>query len=230
MIGSLDCSHFVWGNCPVADQGQYQGKERRPTLVVEAIHGMIGSLDCSHFVWGNCPVADQGQYQGKERRPTLVVEALADHNLFAWHAVFRYCGMLNDLGLGGSSFLLQSLCNGSFSKLDFSFTIGGEVFHQLWMLLDGIYPSLARFVKPISVPIEQREALFSMWQESKQKDFEHFGVLSGNFIFSTGQYHECLLTISLILCTVVLFCTTWVLVSELPHVKMRWKITNFMVA
>jgi hypothetical protein len=24
MIGSLDCSHFVWGNCPVAHHGQYQ--------------------------------------------------------------------------------------------------------------------------------------------------------------------------------------------------------------
>jgi hypothetical protein len=22
MIGSLDCSHFVWGNCPVAHHGQ----------------------------------------------------------------------------------------------------------------------------------------------------------------------------------------------------------------
>ena len=56
---------------------------------------MIGSLDCSHFVWGNCPVADHSQYQGKEGRPTLVVEALADHNLFAWHAVFGYSGTLN---------------------------------------------------------------------------------------------------------------------------------------
>jgi hypothetical protein len=145
---------------------------------------MIGSLDCSHFVWGNCPVADHGQYQGKEGRPTLVGEALADHNLFAWHAVFRYCGMLNDLGFGGSSFLLQSLCNGSFSELNFSFTIRGEVLHHLWMLLDGIYPSLARFVKPISVPIGKREALFSVWQESNSKDLEHFfGVFKWKFHF-----------------------------------------------
>jgi hypothetical protein len=37
MIGSLDCSHFVWGNCPVAHHGQFQGKEGKPTLVVEAM-------------------------------------------------------------------------------------------------------------------------------------------------------------------------------------------------
>jgi hypothetical protein len=37
MIGSLDCSHSVWGNCPVAHHGQYQGKEGKPTLVVEAM-------------------------------------------------------------------------------------------------------------------------------------------------------------------------------------------------
>jgi hypothetical protein len=94
--------------------------------------------------------------------------------------------MLNDLSIWDNTYLLQSLCDGSFSELDFSFTIGREVFHQLWMLLDGIYPSLARFVKPISVPIGKHAALFSMWQESKQKDIE---CLRRNFISSIGQYH-----------------------------------------
>jgi hypothetical protein len=129
-------------------------------------------------------VAHHGQYQGKEGRPTLVVEALADYNLFAWHAVFGYSGTLNDLSIWDSSYLLQSLCDGTFSDLDFSFTIGGEVFHHLWMLVDGIYPSLARFVKPTSVPIGKDEALFSMWQESKRKDVERFfGVFKRKFHF-----------------------------------------------
>jgi len=80
------------------------------------IHGIIGSLDCSHFVWGNCPVAHHGQYQGKEGRPTIVVEALADYNLFAWHAVFGYSRTLNDISVWDSSFLLHSLCDGSFQS------------------------------------------------------------------------------------------------------------------
>jgi hypothetical protein len=125
-----------------------------------SIHGIPGSLDCSHFVWGNCPVAHHGKFQGKEGKPTIVVEALADHNLFAWHAVLSYCGTLNDITIWDSSYLLQSLCYGSFSDLDFTFTIGGEVFEQLWMLVDGIYPSLARYVKPVSVLLGDSEALF----------------------------------------------------------------------
>jgi hypothetical protein len=158
---------------------------------VEALHhekhgirGMLGSLDCSHFVWGNCPVAHHGQYQGKEGKPTIVVEALADYNLYAWHAVFGYAGTLNDISIWDSSYLLQSLCDGSFSELDFPFTIGGESFDQLWMMVDGIYPPLARFVKPLTVPIGECEALFSMWQESKRKDIERFfGVFKKKFHF-----------------------------------------------
>jgi len=112
----------------------------------------------------------------KEGRPTTVVEALAGYNLFAWHAVFGYSGTLN--------ILLQSLCDGSFSELDFPFCIRGESFDQLWMLVDGICPALARFVKPLSIPIGDSEALFSLWQESKRKDIEcFFGMFKKKFHF-----------------------------------------------
>ncbi len=58
------------------------------------------------------------------------------------------------------------------------------MFHHFWMLVDGIYPSLARFVNPISVPLGKMEALFSMWQEAKWKDVEHFfGVFKQKFHF-----------------------------------------------
>ena len=41
-IGSLDCMHWIWKNCPTAHQGQYQGKEKAPTIVLEAVadHGL----------------------------------------------------------------------------------------------------------------------------------------------------------------------------------------------
>ncbi|XP_058820595.1 uncharacterized protein LOC131682840 [Topomyia yanbarensis] len=56
MIGSIDCMHWQWKNCPVALKGQYQGKEGKPTIVLEAIashdtriwhafFGMHGSLN-----------------------------------------------------------------------------------------------------------------------------------------------------------------------------------------
>lgn len=37
MIGSLDCMHWAWEKCPVAYHGAYQGKEKVPTIVLEAV-------------------------------------------------------------------------------------------------------------------------------------------------------------------------------------------------
>lgn len=39
MFGSIDCTHWEWKLCPIALQGQYQGKEGEPTLVTEAVAG-----------------------------------------------------------------------------------------------------------------------------------------------------------------------------------------------
>jgi hypothetical protein len=36
MALSLDCCHIGWKNCPVAWQGQFEGKEGEPTIVLEA--------------------------------------------------------------------------------------------------------------------------------------------------------------------------------------------------
>jgi Plant transposon protein len=45
MIGSLDCSHTYWKNCPKAWQGSFQGKEGKPTVVLEAM------CDYNMFFW-----------------------------------------------------------------------------------------------------------------------------------------------------------------------------------
>lgn len=37
MFGSLDCMHVSWNKCPVAWRGSYKGKEKKPTVVLEAI-------------------------------------------------------------------------------------------------------------------------------------------------------------------------------------------------
>ena len=37
MLGSLDCMHWVWKNCPAAYHGMYIGHVHRPTIVLEAV-------------------------------------------------------------------------------------------------------------------------------------------------------------------------------------------------
>lgn len=37
MIGSIDCMHWEWKNCPKALHGQYQGRSGKPTLILEAV-------------------------------------------------------------------------------------------------------------------------------------------------------------------------------------------------
>ena len=51
MFGSLDCMHTFWKNCPKAWQGNFQGKEGRPSIVLEAIsdhHLWFWHASCGH--------------------------------------------------------------------------------------------------------------------------------------------------------------------------------------
>ncbi|XP_057811714.1 uncharacterized protein LOC131025952 [Salvia miltiorrhiza] len=37
MIGSIDCMHWEWKNCPNAWAGQYTGRSGKPTIILEAV-------------------------------------------------------------------------------------------------------------------------------------------------------------------------------------------------
>ncbi|XP_061999020.1 uncharacterized protein LOC133716326 [Rosa rugosa] len=45
MIGSLDCMHWQWKNCPVGWQGSFRGKSKKPTIVLEAVAGQSSHLN-----------------------------------------------------------------------------------------------------------------------------------------------------------------------------------------
>ena len=38
-MGSIDCTHWQWKNCPIAWQGMYQDRKHKRSIVVEAICG-----------------------------------------------------------------------------------------------------------------------------------------------------------------------------------------------
>lgn len=56
MLGSIDCCKWVWKNCPTAHHGQYRGKEKVPTITMEAIaddrlyiwHAFFGVAGCNN--------------------------------------------------------------------------------------------------------------------------------------------------------------------------------------
>jgi hypothetical protein len=55
---------------------------------------------------------------------------------------------------------------------------------QVWFLVDGIYPELARFVKTMSEPLTDPHKKYAKWQEASRKDVERaFGVLQRKFQF-----------------------------------------------
>jgi hypothetical protein len=147
------------------------------------VQGMVGSLDCMHVGWKNCPVAWQGQTAGKEEKATIVLEAMCDHNLFFWHASFGWSGTLNDINIWDRSSMLKAFVDGTWSNdIDFEFSIGNATFQKLWVMVDGIYPELARFVKTIQEPVGQRSISYAKWQEGARKDIERaFGVLQRKF-------------------------------------------------
>jgi Plant transposon protein len=159
------------------------------------INGMFGSLDCMHVYWKNCPVAWQGQYKGKGAKPSIVLEAIADHHLWFWHSSFGYAGTLNDLNILSLSPFIESLTNGNFVRLETEagvvpYSLDGESFGKLFVMVDGIYPNYSRFVKVNRHPIMEAEKQFTAWQEHVRKDIERaFGVLQAKFQIVAKPLH-----------------------------------------
>jgi hypothetical protein len=156
------------------------------------VAGMVGSLDCMHVGWKNCPVAWQGQEQGKEGFPTIVLEAVSDYNLWFWHVSFGWAGTLNDINIWERSPLLEAFIDGTWrDNIDFPFTVANKEFNRLWLTTDGIYPELARFVKTVQEPINDKAKGYSRWQEATRKDIERaFGVVQRKFQILVRKFEQ----------------------------------------
>ena len=167
-------------------QADLRGITKLHKSVHRGVDGMLGSLDCMHTAWDKCPVGWQGAFKnGKKKKPSIVLEAACDYHLWFWHASYGYAGTLNDINILNLSPLTEMMMNGKLAKLEEAVTpynIGDEEFKQLYILVDGIYPSYSRFVKGYKEPIGHFQKALTSWQESARKDIERaFGVLQLKF-------------------------------------------------
>jgi hypothetical protein len=132
MLGSLDCMHWHWKNCPAAWKGQYQGKEKvRFDFFTHLFHA---SIDNSTLI----------------QVATIVLEAVASYNLWIWHSFFGLPGSHNDINILNRSPLFKKLLNGKAPQVEY--TINGNTYTQGYYLADGIYPDWSTLVKTISAP------------------------------------------------------------------------------
>jgi Plant transposon protein len=102
--------------------------------------------------------------------------------MWIWHTRFGFPGTHNDINIWDQSSLLRMFLDGTFLNVDFSFRVGNKTFDKVWIMVDGIYPELSRFVKTISIPVNQVQKMYSKWQEACRKSVERaFGVLRRKF-------------------------------------------------
>ena len=153
---------------------------------VHKIPGMMGLLDVTKVHWKNCPTAWKGQFQGREKYTGLGLEAVVDNSLWFWHAAFGFPGTLNDINIWERSSLFESMINGEHDNLDFDYVVDEEVFSKLFHLVNGIYPSLTRFISSEPDPHTNIAYSFASDQEAYRKDIERgFGVLKIKFLTLT---------------------------------------------
>jgi hypothetical protein len=156
MLGSLDCMHTYWKNCPVAWQQSFKGKQAGPTIVLEA------AADYNLWFWH----ASYG-YAGAMNDLNILnmsplLERLTNGSFKAVEAEAGVC----PYHIGDSS----------------SLTSSSPPFDRMFLLVDGIYPKYSRFVRGFKAPVTDEEVRFTGWQESARKDIERaFGVIQSKW-------------------------------------------------
>lgn len=160
LVGSLDCMHWAWKNCPKAWSGQFKGKEHQPTMVLEAVatrdlwiwhcfFGMPGACNDIN-VLDRSPLFDD-LLSGKM---PAVNFTLNDRTYTQGNHTAHPCIAWSHILTGGTGYYL----------------------------VDGIYPKWSVFVQSFSNPDTEKKAFFSKMQEVVRKDIERaFGVLQGRW-------------------------------------------------
>ena len=165
--GSIDGIHWAWDKCPTAWQGNYQGKEKSPSLVLEAVasqscriwhafFGSPGSLNDINILNAS-PLFDQflsGMYTFLCIYFTSILETF-------YELIYAFLGTEDH---------------------ELHFNVNGHQYKHGYYLADGIYPSWPVLVKSIRHPGDDATAFFAKRQEATRKDIERtFEILQARW-------------------------------------------------
>jgi hypothetical protein len=155
LLGSLDCSHWVWAKCPTSLQGEFKkGSKERPTVVFEC------ACDSDLFIW-HCFFALPG--------------ACSDINVLDVSPLLFSIASgktMTEFHLNGSL-----LCQPYVVHL-YCLCCTMPYCRVSYLLVDGIYPEWTCFLGPISQPKTASERHYTNMQASRRKDIERaFGAL-----------------------------------------------------
>lgn len=165
--GSIDGMHWAWDKCPTAWQGNYQGKEKSPSLVLKA----VASQSCRiwHAFFGS-------------------PGSLNDINILNASPLFDQflSGMYTFLCIYFTS-ILETFYELTYAFLgtedhELHFNVNGHQYKHGYYLADGIYPSWPVLVKSIRHPGDDATAFFAKRQEATRKDIERtFEILQARW-------------------------------------------------
>jgi len=120
--------------------------------------GMLGNIDCMHWKLKNCSNAWKCMNSGHIHEPTIIFEVVASYDFWIWHAFFGLLGSHNDINVLELSYVFTNLVAGHAPPVNYS--VNGHNYTMRYYLANGIYPSLATFVKTIYAPQGNKRGKF----------------------------------------------------------------------
>lgn len=138
MLGSIDCMHWQWDNCPVAWHGAYTGRSKHASTVLEA----VASYDL--WIW-HASIGHPG--------------SLNDLN------ILHRSNLFNNIASGENHQSFNASNTRSFNNIALgnapsaTYTINGHEYHMGYYLADGIYPDWATMMKSFSSPAGRKQEI-----------------------------------------------------------------------
>lgn len=158
--GSIDGMHWVWKNCPAGWAGQFQGKEKRATIVLEAVASQSTRIWHAFF----------GSPGSLNDINVLNQSPIFDRFLSGWFSI-------------NASFIFKKLTmiqTGTDELM--TYKVNNNEYTRGYYLADGIYPQWPVLIKTINNPGDAASSHYATMQEAARKDIERtFGGLQGKW-------------------------------------------------